>query len=365
MANQPVTARPALTRTEAQRRVDRIRAFREELAALEAEGILRLPQPDGQALATYHGALLREFARRFDVDRTQTERQMSLGMRVASLVGAVAFSIAVFLFFYRFWGALSVPIQLVLLVAAPVAAAIGVEIAARRDKTLYFASLFAVVACASFVLDLTVVASIFNLPASPNGFLVWAAFAFALAYGYRLRLLLLVGIVLGGIWVAATVTSFTGTYWVEAILRPENAILAGALSLAGGAPHGKRGEEDFARIYRLIGCAAVLVPIFFLSEWDGLSYIPLPGSAVPRLYDVVGFAAGAAVVWVAIRHQRTDAMNVGAAFLVLFLCLKLFDWCWDWMPRYLFFLTIGVVAIALIAILQRLRVRRGGGAGSV
>jgi hypothetical protein len=62
-------------------------------------------------------------------------------------------------------------------------------------------------------------------------------------------------------------------------------------------------------------------------------------------------------VWLAIRRQWPETVNVGGLFLVLFLCTKLYDWCWDWMPRYLFFLLIAGVAIGLLAVLQRMRGR--------
>jgi hypothetical protein len=334
------------TREQAQKRVDEVRAFRAELARLEEEGVLALPSDRADAIRRHHDELLAVLARRFDVDRSDTEKQMSLGMRVASLLGAVALSAAVFLFFYRFWGLLSVPVQIALLVAAPIVAGLGVEVAARREKTLYFASLVALVAFASFVLDLGMLGSIFNLPASPGAFLAWGVFAFLLAYGYRLQLMLLVGIICAGIWIGATLTALRGAYWPAAIMRPENVMIAGALALFAGVVHARRGEEDFSYVYRLVGWIAVLLPIFFLCQWGAMSYLPLSPTAARRMYDVVGFVLGCGVVWIAIRRQWPETMNVGGVFLVLFLCLKLFNWCWDWMPRYLFFLLIAGVAIA-------------------
>lgn len=354
-AHGPVNPLPAGTKAAAQRRVEQIHAFRAELKDLQAHGLLSLSPDQSRALTEHHDHLLSDLASRFDVDRTEAERQMSLGMRVASLLGAVALSAAVFLFFYRFWGLLSVPVQVVLLMAAPVAASLLVEVAARREKTLYFASLLALVAFASFVLDLNVIASIFNLPPSPGGFLAWGLFAFALAYAYRLRILLLLGIGCIGIWIAAVLTSATGAYWDGLLLRPENFIVAGILALAASAVHARRGEEDFAFIYRVTGWLAVLLPIFFLSEVGEISYLPVSPLASRRLYDVLGFAAGAGVVWMAIKRQWPVTMNIGGLFLVLFLCLKLFDWCWDWLPRYIFFLLIAAVAMGLLAMLQWLR----------
>ena len=123
------------------------------------------------------------------------------------------------------------------------------------------------------------------------------------------------------------------------------------------ALHARRDEEEFAFIYRLVGWCAVLLPLFFLSEWGGMSYLPLSPLAVRRLYDVLGLVLGAGVIYIAIRRQWAETMQVGGLFLVVFLCLKLFDWCWDSMPRYLFFLLVAAVAVGLLAVLQRVRVR--------
>jgi hypothetical protein len=42
-------------------------------------------------------------------------------------------------------------------------------------------------------------------------------------------------------------------------------------------------------------------------------------------------------------------------FLVLFTYLKAFDWWWDLLPNYLFFLLLGAIAIAALVILRRVR----------
>jgi predicted RND superfamily exporter protein len=33
------------------------------------------------------------------------------------------------------------------------------------------------------------------------------------------------------------------------------------------------------------------------------------------------------------------------------------DWWWDWMPKYLFFLVIGLISVALLVVFKRLRAR--------
>ena len=48
-------------------------------------------------------------------------------------------------------------------------------------------------------------------------------------------------------------------------------------------------------------------------------------------------------------------MNTGVTLFVLFLYTKLFDWWWDAMPKYLFFLLMGLTAILLLLVFKRLR----------
>jgi len=182
------------TRAEAQRRADRIAAFREELADLEREGVLRLDEGDRRRLDAHHGALLDRLAARFDVDRSERERRMSLGMRVATLLGAVTLSAAVVFFFYRIWGLLATPAQVAALTAAPLLLLAATEFAARRERTLYVASIMAVTATAAFILDVSVVGAIFNMRPSPLAFALWAAFALLVAYRFGLRVLLAAGL---------------------------------------------------------------------------------------------------------------------------------------------------------------------------
>ena len=47
--------------------------------------------------------------------------------------------------------------------------------------------------------------------------------------------------------------------------------------------------------------------------------------------------------------------NLGATFFAIYLYTKLFDWWWEWMPKYLFFLALGLLAIILLLVLKRLR----------
>ena len=114
---------------------------------------------------------------RFDVDTTTTQKQMSLGMRIASLLGALALAASAFLFFYRVWGLITTPIQIMILIAAPILAVVAMHYARKREPTPYFTAVLGLVAFAAFVLNIHVLGGIFNITPSQNAFLAWAAFA--------------------------------------------------------------------------------------------------------------------------------------------------------------------------------------------
>ena len=48
-------------------------------------------------------------------------------------------------------------------------------------------------------------------------------------------------------------------------------------------------------------------------------------------------------------------VNAGVTLFVMFFYTKLFDWWWDMMPKYLFFLVMGLTAVLLLVVFKRLR----------
>ena len=76
------------------------------------------------------------------------------GAMVGRFLGALALCIAVVLFVSRFWGALATGTQVGLLTAGTLAMLGLTEFAARREKTLYFAGLAALVLFAAYTNDL-------------------------------------------------------------------------------------------------------------------------------------------------------------------------------------------------------------------
>ena len=343
-----------MNKNEAQERADRIRAFREELAQAETEKILVLTPDQGAQLTSYHNRLLDKLAGDFDVDTSGEQKQLSMGMRIISFLGAAAISAAVFFFFYRFWGVISTPMQVALLVAAPVLAALGIEFAKRRERTLYFAAIVGLVAFACFVLNLSMLGQIFNITPSQNAFLVWSAFAFILAYTYGIRILQVAGILSLLGWLAATVGTWKGCYWLSFGERPENFIIAG-LPIFGLSFIKHKKHEDFPRYYRVFGLLVVFIAVLILANWGRISYLPFNIKAIEYSYQVIGFAASGLTIWIGIRNHWPGTVNLGSTFFTIFLYTKFYDWWWTWMPKYLFFLVLGLVAVLLLFILKRLR----------
>ncbi len=343
---------------EAQRRADQIAAFASELEDLDREGILVLSPGQRAAVGRHHAQLLASLARRYDVDRNEPQRQMALGMRVASLVAAVTLSAGVVLFFYRVWGALTTPAQVTLLVAMPLLLLASVELAARREPTRYVASVLAIIAAASFALDLSVVGAIFDMTPRPTIFAAWAAFALSIAYAYGLRLLLAGGLAAAMAYFVAVTAAATGVDWSVSVARPEPLLVLGACAIGLSFWRRAAEPEGFAATWRLVGAGAVLLPLVFLSTWpETFSYRFLPLRVSHGVYDAAGFLLPIGVIWWAIRRRWTDLVNLSAAFLVLFTYAKFVDWWWELLPRYLFFLLLGGLAVATMLVLARLRRR--------
>jgi predicted membrane protein DUF2157 len=343
-----------MSQADAQKRSDRIRAFRDEIKTLEAEGILALPDEQKQRVARHHDETLRRLSRAFDIDTTDAQKQMSWGMRIASFLGALALCASVYLFFYRFWGLFGTAVQVLLVVTAPFLAVLGTEFAARKERTRYIAGIVGLVAFGCFVLDLVVLGTVFNVTPSPRAFLPWAAFGFILAYTYGLRILLAAGILSLAGWLSATMGTWSGCYWLSFGERPENFFPAAlVLILIPLVPH--RVYRDFPPIYRIFGLLGIFLPILVLANWGEVSYLRVANAHVETLYQIAGFVVAAVAIWLGIRQRLREVTNLGAVFFVIYLYTKFFDWWWDWMPKYMFFFILGSIAVGLLLLLKKLR----------
>jgi len=348
---------PYANKKEAQRRVDRIRAFREELAQLRGEGALELTSLQQQSLDDHLGATLAALAAGFDVDITDSEKRISWGMRIASTIAGLALCAALVLFFYQVWGLLPAAAQVAFLVAAPLTAVAAMDFTARRERTLYYTSLFGAIAFAAAVLNLSALGAMFNLPDSPDAFLVWAVFGIALAYAYRLRLLLAAGLVCMVLFIGMSIMRWSGVEAAYTGPRAEAFLAGAALVIAAAAAFSRRRLGELAWIYYMTGLAAAFIMFFFGSVNGTASYLPFAHRTVEFLYEVAGLAAAAAAMYFGVRRGYPGIVNLGAGFFALYLYIRLYQWWWDWMPKYLFFFIIGLISLGLLYSFQRLRKR--------
>ena len=284
-------------------------------------------------------------------------------MRIASFLGALALSAAIFLFFYRYWGLLSTGAQLGIVIAAPLLAVGLTEWSARRERTLYFAGILGLIAFGCFVLNIMVIGTVFNVTPSPKAFLPWAAFAFILAYSHGLRILLVAGILSLAGYLSATTGTWGGTYWLSFGERPENFFPAALVLLAIPLIR-HRTYHDFPPLYRLFGMLGLFLPILVLANWGTVSHMMIASKTIEALYQGLGFILAGCGIWLGIRFNLRVVVNTSATFFVIYLYTELFDWWWDWMPKYAFFLILGAVAILLLMVLKRLR-RFGHGTGAL
>ncbi|MDH5354654.1 MAG: DUF2157 domain-containing protein [Gammaproteobacteria bacterium] len=343
------------TKTDAQQRVDQILAFNQELSELSRAQVLSLNAEQQASLADYHQVLLNQFRSEFDIDHSQQEKQLSLGMRIASLLGAVALAASVFFLFYQFWGKLGTASQVVVLIAASIVSFIATVIVAGRDSSGYFTKLVGLVAFACFVLNIAMFGQIFNITPSDKALLVWSALALLLAYAYDVRLLQVAGVLCIIAFVSARVGAWSGMYWIHFGERPENFFPVAILLFFLPQWVDHQRFSGFALSYRIFGIVTLLLPMLVLAHWGNASYLNIDPDLVEGSYQMAGFIVSGVLIWYGIRRGWAHVVNAGVTFFVIFIYTKFFDWWWDVMPKYLFFLVLALVAILCLVVLKRLR----------
>lgn len=343
-----------LNREQAQQRADDIHRFRRELARLEHEQVLQLEQTQRSALEQHQQRLLDDYRQRFDIDHDDQARRLSLGMRVASLAGALALAASLLFLFYQFWGLFPESVQVGVLVGAPLALLGLTFLVQQRDASGYFSKIAAMLSFACFVLNLSMLGQIFNITPSEAALLPWAALALLLAYGCHARLLLLAGLACLVAYVGMRVGSWGGLYWLHAGERPENFFPAALLVFATPLLL-PRQPAGFAASYRVVGLLALLLPMLILAHWGRGSHLPWTPDLIEGVYQIVGMFCAALAIWLGVRRDWNDTLNTGLTFLLIFLYSKLYDWWWEVMPKYLFFLIVGLIAVLVLLVLRRLR----------
>lgn len=344
-----------MLKSDAQRRADEIRVFAEEFARLEKEGVLALTPAQREAVAGHHRGLLARFAQAYDIDRDARAKQLSLGMRIASFLGALALAASVFFLFRAFWDRFSTVVQVVVLIAAALGSFGATVFIQGRDSSGYFTKLAAMVAFACFAINIALLGYIFNITPSDKALIPLAALAFLLAYTCDLRLLLAAGILSVIAWISARTGTFSGMYWLHFGERPENFFPAAVILflVPQAIPHQR--FTGFGPIYRVFAMLTLLLPMLVLANWGRISYLDFEENSIEGFYQVMGFMLSAGAIWLGARKHWGDVVNTGSTFFVIFLYTKFFDWWWSVMPKYLFFLVLGLTAVLLLVLMRRLR----------
>ena len=343
------------TRNAAQHRADQIRIFHQELEQLATEGVLQLSAAQQREVNVHHDTLLAELSQSFDIDRDARSRQLSWGMRIASFLGALALAASVFFLFRQFWGLFSEMVQVGILIAASLATFGATIVVRSRDTTGYFTKLSAMVAFSCFVLNIFMIGQIFNFTPSDQALIPWAIYGLLLAYLCDLRLLLAAGLMCLVAFMAARVGTWSGVYWIHFGERPENFIPAALALFALPQIVRHVRYEQFPAVYRLVGLLAFFLPVLILSHWGRGSYLDWPSSTVESVYQLAGFLFSALAIWLGLRRQWTETANTGVVFFVIFLYTKFYDWWWVLLPKYLFFLVLGLTALLVLLVMKRLR----------
>jgi len=298
---------------------------------------------------------LKSLTEKFDIDTSTRQKQLSTGMKIASFIGALALAASVFFLFYQFWGYFTTPVQVSILISAPLLMLFVTYWVSQREATGYFAKLLSMVSFACFVLNLVMLGQIFNITPSENALLLWAAFGFLLAYAFDVRLLLAMGILSLAGFIAARTGSWSGMYWLSFGERPENFFIPAVLIFTVPLWLKQQHYSGFAPIYRVFGCLLLLLPVLVLSNWGKGSYLFWDADVIEGGYQLLGFIVSAGLITLGIRQRWPDVINTGNAFFVLFLYTKMFDWWWEVMPKYLFFLVIALSSLLMLFVYKRIR----------
>lgn len=338
----------------AQQRADQIRSFQAELESIENEQILILDTQQRSAVDNYHQKLLTKLASSFDVDTNKQEKQLSLGMKIASFLAALGLAASIFFLFFQFWGAFATTLQVIILIATPFVLLSLTIYLNTLELTSYYVKIAALLSLTSFILNLAMLGQIFNITPSPNALFIWAVFGILLAYITDTRLLLGVGIISFSIFLSAKFGTWNGLYWINFGERPENFLPAAlVLFLVSFLPHTK--FSGFGPIYRFFAMILFFLPVLILSNWGVISYIQMDKESIEILYQLLGFSMSALAIFIGIRKKLNEVTNTGNVFFVIFLYTKFFDWWWEAMPKYLFFLLIGLSAVLILIVLKRFR----------
>ena len=346
--------------SDAQHRVDQVEAFERELDLLEKEQVLTLERSQQESITNYHEHLLDKLTEDFDIDKNHREKHLSLGMKISSFLGAIALSSSLFFFFYQFWDYFSLSIQVLLLILFPLLFLALTMFVYYRDKSGYISKIFALLSIVAFALNLSILGNIFSILPSPQAILVLSLLAFALAYASNTRLIVAFAILALASYLSAKMGTMGGMYWIHFGYKPENFILPAFVLFFIPLLFTHKKFDGFDVIYRVFAMLLFFLPVLILSNYGRASYLGIDSNTIEVFYQIVGFVVSALAIWIGIIKGWNEVVNTGNTFFTLFLYTKFYDWWWDFMPKYIFFLIIGITAVGLLMLFKQIRKQNRG-----
>jgi len=343
------------SKDDAQRRIDQINSFNNEVTLLSNEGVVNLTQEQTSTIATYHNSIIAKLSHEYDIDKNNKQKNLSLGLKVVSFITALALSASLYFMFYQFWGYIDTFGQTLILSSSSVIALSITYISYSRDKSGYYTKIFALLTIVAFILNISMLGNIYNILPSPNALALFAIFSFVLAYATNTRLLLGFAIIFLSSFLSAKVGTWSGVYWIYFGQHPENFFLPALILflIPYFQPH--KRYYGFDTIYRVFAMILFFVPVLILSNFGGASYLAISSETIEAFYQIVGFVISLGAIWLGIHKGWGDLINTGNVFFTLFLYTKFFDWFWAYMPKFLFFLIVGLITLGMMMVFKRIR----------
>jgi hypothetical protein len=277
-------------------------------------------------------------------------------MQIAAFFAAIALTAAVYSLVARFWGRLDLPVQATLLGAFPLMALVGVELSAQRERTLYIASIFALVAFGTYWLAVIELSALVNVPLTPVAVWGGALFGVTLAVPYGFRVIFAGALVALLVALSGSIFQTAGMPWTLVPEFPE-ILVAAALLLATTAAWFAWPQRSFAPVARGVGLVVGFLGLLALSSAAPASLLPTTGRITEGIYQVVMLVTGTAALVIGIRRQWLETVSIAATALTVFIFVRFVDWFWDALPRFVFFLLLAAIAFAWLLALRRLRSR--------
>jgi uncharacterized membrane protein len=116
----------------------------------------------------------------------------------------------------------------------------------------------------------------------------------------------------------------------------------------------------FAPIWRVTGALGLAFALLALGQ-DGRSNSAFHAINPTILEGIYQVACAVVFPWLVVTGLREESRSItiiGTAFLSMFLLMRMQDWFWDYLPKWLFFLLVGFLAVLVLLLLRQLRSRK-------